>query len=670
MFKTEILPCKKRQEAESEAKFQLPELVIYPFQQYNQNTMATTANLSSIIKYYAEKQKSPFIDFKEFCTYLKKYADHHVEEQGELVKYLGDTAGTVSAELQGLSDKHLVTVVTSNNKKTIVTFSFFIARYQAQYNEILRNDSTPYPLVSDLPKQFPTNVIERKAAASYIPSLIEKDTSKTNQLYFLEFSQEIPALVLPSCISMKLLIETAQQKIRKILKKDEYHDYFLKKLRQTNSTKEITIQGFYSKFVDANENNFSKLADGDDYYFWNQLLYFIKQDFLKIQDRTTDDINILQAVLIAEIHSSYLKARFQDNQKKQEALNELEASLGKPPYFFSMNQILKFKDKSGKDLYGIYSEEDLKSTLQRLTTEGESNELPPLLVFKVASGTRYFVYKKNVLSVVVRLCNEAHDLLEHSLEEKWLNCLLEHEKLPEMTNINHFDKSLHSLVEQNSPVLHALLSANFMTLLAYDSTADELPQGFRLFVDGKLLPYHDLLMLKNAKILANARARLPFYYTIPVISWIFALFAGKKKKEAAAAKNSSSGGILDDLEEETSSNKKKSRAEILSTKAKDIYAELIPEGSTIDRELNYLEKQWNKRISKDAYNQLSEDVNALIRDYTRTVMRSLSSSTFTKERIQNLAENLASTQNMRRLGNTKALTEYISLYMLRLISNR
>ena len=122
--------------------------------------MATTANLSSIIKYYAEKQKSPFIDFKEFCTYLKKYADHHVEEQGELVKYLGDTAGTVNAELQGLSEKHLVTVVTNNNKKTIVTFSFFVSRYQNQYNEILRNDSTPYPLVSDLPKQFPVGFID------------------------------------------------------------------------------------------------------------------------------------------------------------------------------------------------------------------------------------------------------------------------------------------------------------------------------------------------------------------------------------------------------------------------------------------------------------------------------------------------------------------------------
>ncbi|WP_027727927.1 hypothetical protein [Treponema sp. C6A8] len=632
--------------------------------------MATTANLSALIKYYADKQKSPFIDFKEFCTYIKKYADHHVEEQGELVKYLGDTAGTINAELQGLSEKHLVAVTTNGNKKMIVAFNFFVARYTAQFNEILKNDSTPYPLVSDLPKQFPLTAIERKAATSYIPSLIEKDTSKTNQLLFLEFSQEIPPLILPSCISMQLLIETAQQKIRRILKKEEYHDYFLKKLRSTNPTKEVPIRGFYSKFVDANENNFSQLADGDDYYFWNQLLYFIKQDYIKIQDRTTDDVNILQAVLIAEIHSSYLKSKFQDNKKKRDALNELEASLGKPPYFFSMNQILKFKDKSGQDLYGIYTEEDLKKTLQRLTTEGEANELPPLLVFKVSSGTRYFVYKKNVLNVVVRLCNEGHDSIERALEEKWFNVLMDHEKLPEMTNLSHFENTLHKMVEANSPVLHALLSANFMTLLAFDTDESEMPQGFRLFVNGKLLPYHDLLMLKNAKILANAKARLPFYYTMPIISWLFALFtSGKRQQEKEARKNEISNPF-DELEEEPSRTNKKSRAEVLSAKAKDITQDMIPEGSTIDRELNYLEKQWNKRISKDAYNQLNEDVNALIRDYTRKILRTLSDSTFTKERIKNLAETLTAAPNMQKLGNNKALTEYVALYMLRLISNR
>ena len=91
--------------------------------------MATSSNLSSIIRYYAEKTKSPFIDFKEFCVYIKKYAEHHIEEQGELVKYLGDPVQTVTAELQGLVDKHLAAVIQHHNKKVIVSIAFFANKY-------------------------------------------------------------------------------------------------------------------------------------------------------------------------------------------------------------------------------------------------------------------------------------------------------------------------------------------------------------------------------------------------------------------------------------------------------------------------------------------------------------------------------------------------------------
>jgi len=641
--------------------------------------MATTANLSSILKYYADKQKSGFVDFKEFCAYIKKYAEHHVEEQGELVKYLGDPSNTVMAELQGLSEKHLVSVITANNKKTIVVISYFSSKYTAQYTDIQKTDAVPFPLVTDLPKLFPLHAVEKQLASAYIPNLIEKKPVKSGILYFLEFSQEIPALILPECIPMVQLIEAAQAKIRKILKKEEYHDYFLKKLRSTNASKEISIQGFYSKFVDANENNFSKLADGDDYYFWNQLLYFIKQDFIKIQDKTTEDINILQAVQIAEVHSTYLKEKFQQIKKKEDALKEFEAALDKTPYFFSMKQILKFQDKSGKTLYGKYTEDDLKETLQRLTTEGESNELPPLLVFKVPSGTRYFIYKKNVIQVIVRLCNEARNPIEKQIEDKWYNALINYDKLPEMTSDPHFENELHYLVEENSPVLYALLNANFMTLLAYDREDSDTSHGFQLFVDGKIMAYRDLLMLKNSKILSNAKMRLPFYYSIPVISWFLSFFGnGKKNKQKKSSKpvsnqtKTASLNPLDNLEEEHTSNsiQQKSRKDVLAARAKEISAELIPEGSSLDRELNYLEKQWNKMISKEAYNMLSEDINALIRDYTRRVIRTLSSTTFTKERIQNLAVNLVDTPNMQKVGASKALTEYVTLYMLRLITNK
>ena len=241
--------------------------------------MATTSNLSAIIRYYAEKQKSPFIDLKEFCAYVKKYAEHHVEEQSELVKYLGDPTSTVTAELQGLSEKKLVAIINANNKKTIVSITFLAAKYANVYKEMMKTESIPYPQAADLPKLFPNQVLEHKSASQYIPSIIEKDNSKSPLLYILDFARDLPPMLIPACVPIKVLLDTAQQKVRKILKKDEFHDYFLKKLRSTNPTKEISIKNFYTHFVDTENYQFAEFTDGEDYYIWNQSLYYIRQDF-------------------------------------------------------------------------------------------------------------------------------------------------------------------------------------------------------------------------------------------------------------------------------------------------------------------------------------------------------------------------------------------------------
>ena len=631
--------------------------------------MATTSNLSAIIRYYAEKQKSPFIDLKEFCVYVKKYAEHHVEEQSELVKYLGDPTGTVVAELQGLSEKKLVAIISANNKKTIVSITFLASKYANLYKEMMKNESIPYPQASDLPKQFPNQVLEHKAASQYIPAIIEKDNSKSPLLYILDFSRDLPSMLIPACVPIKALLDTAQQKVRKILKKDEFHDYFLKKLRSTNPTKEISIKNFYTHFVDTENYQFAEFTDGEDYYIWNQSLYYIRQDFEKIQDRTVEDTNILQAVQILELHSSYLKEKFQNDHKRAEAIKELESALAKPPYFYSMPQILKFQDNNGRLLYGQYTEDDLKEFLQKMTTDGEANELPQLLVFKVESGTRYYVYKKKVSQVVVRLCNEAHDSVEKQLEDHWYEVMLNYERLPEMSNASEFEACLHEMVEKNSPILYSLLNANFMNILSYETNDDNL-EGFRLFVDGKLLPYSDLLMLRNSKIYSNAKARLPFYYTLPIISWIMSLFNGRSKdKKRAVSTAAVEKNPFEEEEKKTESGPKMTKTQALAANAKEIAKDLVPEGSTLDRELNYLTKQWNKMISKEAYNNLTEDVNSLIRDYTRRVVKTLSATSFTRERVENLAKTLVNTPNMQKIKEEKALTEYVILYMLRLVSN-
>lgn len=634
----------------------------------NKKVMGTTSNLSSIIRYYAEKQNSPFIDFAEFCTWVKKYAEKHVEEQSELVKYLGDPSSTIVAELQGLEEKHLASLITGS-KKTIVSVAFLSVKFLQKYTDILMDETKPFLTEYDLPKKFPNSLIEKKKASDYIISNMSNQNVKSPYLYTLEFSHEIPPLIVPASLPINTLLEVSQKKIIRILKKEDYHDFLMKKLRGSNPTKEISIKHFYAKFIDPEYTTLYDFTDGDDYYMWNQLCYLLRVEYEKDQDKTLEDINVLQAIQISEAHSSYIKQQNQLNKIREDALASLKDNLMKSPSYYSLNQILKFHDDKGRLLYGQFSEDDFKEFMQRETTEAEENKLPELVFFKVDSGTKYYIYKSKVISLIIRLCNEAHMAIEEILTEKWYKSLLEYTKLPEMNDDAKYERTLEQLVEVNSPVLYGILNASFMSSLVYEKYNDEALESFQLFSDDKLLPYSDLLMLKKEHVLAEAKVKLPFIFSLPIISWLIGLFKSKNKKKS---KNETPVVVKNPFEEELESNSKKAnltRGQALAEQAILISKEFVPEGSTIDRELNFLNKQWNKMILKEASMNLTEDVNSLIRDYTRRILRTATASSFTKERIENLAETLVKTPNMQKIGEEKALKEYIQLYMIRLVSN-
>ena len=626
--------------------------------------MSTTSNLGTILRFYANRQESAFINYRDFCEYLKKYSARHWEEQPELIKYMESPEAILYAELKGLAEKKEVYLLNfDTNKATIAVTSHFSVVYANKFKEILTNHTIPFPIISDLPKLLPHDAIEKETAENLIPKLYESQNLKSPVLHGIILPRDIPSILFPECVPINFLTRAATAKIRNMLKKDEYHDYFQKKLRIANPGKELASQTFYSKFLQQSDSVDHKFDLASDYfYFWSQLCYFIRQDFEKVKDRTSEDTNILQSVAISEIHMMYLKTKATKEQTKQQALHELQEALLRPPYFYSMDTILKLKDSKGALLYGQYNEDDLKDFLRKLTTESVNSELPVLLVLKTDSGSRYFISKQKVFQLVVRLTNEAHDVIEKRITNKWFNALSNYEKLPEMKDDKLFEKLLEKEVKINSPVLHSLLNANFLTLLNYEFDHNMEQNNFHIFSGGQLLPYSELLMIKNSTILSNAKTMLPFWYTIPILSWIIGFFA-KKSKETTQKEDKQ------ETKTDIDQTRKLTKREAIAQNAQEIISTLVPEGSTIDRELDSYEKQWNKLITKEAHIQLTEDVNALIRDYMRKVIKTISASTFTPERVQSLAEALVKTPNMQKIKDEDALYMYVQLFILRLVTN-
>ena len=634
--------------------------------------MAATSDMGVLLRFYASKQKSPFILYSSFVDYVKRYAAKNVEEQADLVPYLGDPTPQLEKAFEPLiSSKQIAIIDTNPAKKIIFVTGYFNTIFAERYKEIKSNATVPFPTIQDMPKQTPSEVLIKSEYTEIIFDLLKNQKPDDKNLYAIIVPMNLPSIIFPGNVPVSVLVNASLEKMQHMLEKDEYHDYYLKKLRISNPGKEISVKNFFSQFVKSPEEALQSLKNSADcFYFWGQLCYFIKQDYEKVKDFTQEDVNVLQAVAISEIVTSFYKNESAKNMQQENALRSVQSHMRQPPYFFTMDGILKFTDAKGVPLQGQYKDEALKEFLQKETTEAMANELPNLLVFKTSSGARYFIYKEKVFPLVIRMCNELRDTINDSLTREWYEILLNYDKKKEMTEDKAFNERLEHEVEKLSPVLYALLNATFLSVLNIEMARTNKGGGSNLFLGDNLLPYSNLLMLNRQTILANAKILLPFWYTIPLFSWLVSLFNKKPAKKNKKSEPANVHEALDAEEEKRpAARKSETKKDSLINAAKKAESNIVPEGSSIEREMNSYKKQWNKMITKQAYLNLTEDVNSLIRDYMRKVLRTISGKSFTIDRIQDLAETLCKTPNMQKITDQDSLYVYVQLYMIYLVKN-
>ena len=182
-------------------------------------------------------------------------------------------------------------------------------------------------------------------------------------------------------------------------------------------------------------------------------------------------------------------------------------------------------------------------------------------------------------------------------------------------------------------------------------------------------------MLSRSEIATDAKIMLPFWYTMPPISWIAALILRpRRKRKKQNAENPSDAEVettFVELQDNSSSGHpiRAARKKEFRSAAEEAEKTLVPPGSSLDRELASYINQWNPLLNKQLRANLTEDVNSLIRDYMRRTIRTLKASNFTVERIQNLAEVLIKTSALQKIKDKEALQMYVTLYIIRLVKN-
>ncbi len=622
--------------------------------------MKIPTNLLQILRLFALKKKSATVSFILFYDYLQQYAKHYLEKEQALAVYLEISKDKLLEELREIQKKGKIDVVSDMTNETAIFIPyFFIDNVAKKYVSISEKVDIPFPLFSELPPNFPSNFIKKIDLSDDFAKL-KRDENGKNFLYELSYHDSTPSIIFPGVYNTDKLLNVALLKIKLFLGKDEVKDYYTKRLIIANPGKDFTIRKFVTLLSSYTSESFNNIKDaGESYIYWGQFCVFVKKEFSKKKEKLADEIALLQSIGIVEYLNNYYRTQSQKDIQSETALKNLLLAFNDKPYFFKMAQITKFVDSRGIPLLGQYSEEDFQNFMKEKTTSSEKYVLPDILTFHNRNNERFYLLPEQAVPLMISLINESRKKIRDACIKKWHKELLEFNQTKAMKTDIAFANLIADLTKDLAPNLYGLLNATFMSVLVSDPRLNEVQvsEMNRVFPNGKMAAYNKILVLNRTELLSDAKILLPFWYTVPIIYSIVAFFKRPRNK----VKN-----------EQQKINKKKAVSaskQDFRPVVKKLMPEFTKQGMTFDETLKSYLDAWNQNLNETVRNNLTEDVNSLIRDYVRSVHRTLSALNFDADRVRSLAQTLVETSSLSKIKNKKALKAYIELYILKLVKN-
>ncbi|MDR2471063.1 MAG: hypothetical protein LBD09_03005 [Treponema sp.] len=626
--------------------------------------MSQKTDLYNVLFSYAKKNDSPLVQMEGFISFLEQYAKRIREEKPEWGRWAEDTGARVWLDMNRLTEEGKVTVLADDTGSGIRLCHYYAEQVRAAWRNGDEQADRPFPGEASLALDIPPEEIKTLDLGVDLCDFIEEGRKDILPIIKLAFpGGRSGALLLASMIPGTLL-EFAFLKVRNYLGRHGNREYVQHKLGPQLTGKEEQLREIMNQIMNRPRDCLRDLENGREvsFYFWASFSYLLRSDLAQKDELLPEEEGALQAASVIETCGGYFKKRAVKAREIELAFRNFELELDRPPYWFSREAIARFRDNKGVPLLGQYTQEGLDAYIKKRSTEPAApNELPELLFFHNAAGAAWLVKKTKVLPLCARLFAETRPLVIKAFSRRWKKLLKQFRREPAMDNDRDFERLIVSYVSEYAPVLKALLEDRKLYLVHEEArlSGRGIPESSRLFDGGEILPLRILLLLKRRQILGDIKLLMPFWYTLPIISGIVAFFAkmGKKKKTWEEPEDGQAGE-RDPLQE-------------LRGTAREAEKELVPRGQTLDGYLEELASRWRKLLNKQAWDNLVEDINSLIRDRLRHILRIQKHIAVTQDALDKLtAAIIESSQGLKKIGEQKALFLYIKVYLIKLFLHR
>jgi hypothetical protein len=627
--------------------------------------MAQT-DLYPILRAYANKNNSPYINIDAFLEFLEKYAKHKVLQQGEWEKWTADVGIKFWSEMASLAEEGKCVLMADTPEGRIYMPFFYVDTLLAAYQSLDNDDGEPFPDGESLQISIPEDQLRVLGLDSDLGAFFEKNAEKpTLPVIKLVFPENSGSLLILAPMIPRRLMEGALIKARRYLRSHGNKEYVLHKLSPQFAGKEKYLREMLDKLLIRPLDCMINMETYGDFswIFWPPFCALIKNDIKKRKEVLSGDIAALQASYVIETCSAFYKARAVKHREQEMAFRDLELHMDKPPLYYTMEAITRFTNSKGVSLLGLYSREELEAYITKRASEGKDNLLPEWFILQGKKGEKWYVKKEKYLPLCARLLIDARPLVKGEITGRWVRLIKSFRSERAMESDGDFDRLLAAYTAKIMPVLAAMLEDEKL-LWAYEElekTQRAIPVSSRIFSRQKLIPMSALYVLKRKDLLTDAKILLPFWYSLPILSAIIAFFMklrkGKKEQEANGDE-----GIKNEPAEE------KDSARDIQNAARKVEAQLVPKGKTLDSYLAELETRWSRLLNKQARADLINDVQSLARDNLRQVVKIHKSKKINQEGLEETAAGIiAHNSALQSLGGQDSLHLYMELYMVKLL---
>jgi hypothetical protein len=464
-------------------------------------------------------------------------------------------------------------------------------------------------------------------------------------------------------------MEAAMLKIRHYLQNHENKEYIQRRLLPNHQGKETLLREMLSMVLIRPFDCITNIETGGDssYFFWACFCNTVKTDAARKEEFLPEEIAVTQSAYIIEIVNSYYRSRAAKQKEVELSFKALEVQLEKPPYAYTLDTIIKFTNSSGLPLLGQYSRNQMDSWLKQKTTETGNGKMPELLIINGSGSTQWYIKKGNLFPFTAKLIADTQPKIKLAISDRWKRILKDYQIEDAMNFDEVFDKLVKKLISDLSPDLVEILK-DPKIFLVYDElmqSHEVIPEHYKIFNHGVLLPLSALFSLKRRVILADVKFMLPFWYSIPFITTLIGFFKSLKKKKA---------------EKETWEEEKHTKAKTapvsgvdrdVQSVARQMASDLTPQGYTIDNYLKELQENWSALIDKNNRDDFIADVNALIRDRLREFMKTQKHEGMTSSLLNKIANaTIDENKALKGLPDRESLYHYVRLYILKSIIHK